>query len=268
MQLVLAALAAGLGVSTAFGQQGAADGEWRHHGGGNGSSRYSGLSQIDAANFSQLEVAWGWESADLRIEESSPYKRQPFRATPLMIGGRLYVQSRTAPGAMALTQPDPARSDWKYVNSGVRAAGPRGLPLVKPPYRRITAVDLKMGDLTWQAPLGQGPTGHPAIKHLELGPLGGRGSSGVDEGGLLITRTLLITFAAKLDELGNRLRDGMGGAYLQAYDKATGKLLAEVEVDRSLHSSPMTYLHQGRQYIVVAGGGVTEKAELVAFAVP
>ena len=117
--------------------------------------------------------------------------------------------------------------------------------------------------------MGEGPTGHPAIKHLDLGPLGSRSSAFVTEGGLLTTKTLLITFAPKLDELGKRLADGVpGGAYLQAYDKVTGKLLAEVEVDRSLHSSPMTYLYKGRQYIVISGGGVREKAELIAYAVP
>ena len=182
--------------------------------------------------------------------------------------GLLYVQSRTAPFAMALVRPDPSRSDWKYVHSRVGSEGPQGLPLFKPPYRRITAIDLKLGELAWQAPLGEGPTGHPAIKHLNLGPLGGGSTSVVDEGGLLVTKTLLITFAGKLDERGKRFRDGSGGAYLKAYDKATGKLLAEVDVDRSLHSSPMTYLDQGRQYIVVAGGGVSEKAELIAFALP
>ena len=183
--------------------------------------------------------------------------------------GYLYVQSMTRPSALALTQPDPARSDWKYVLDRVPLEGPQGLPLVKPPYKRISAIDLKTGDLIWQTPLGEGPTGHPAIKHLDLGPLGSQSSAAVTEGGLLTTKTLLITFASKLDELGKRLADGVpGGAYLQAYDKVTGKLLAEVEVDRSLHSSPMTYLYKGRQYIVVAGGGVREKAELIAYTVP
>ena len=98
----------------------------------------------------------------------------------------------------------------------------------------------------------------------DLGPLGSPFPAGViSEGGLLLTKTLLITFQAKLDELGDRRANG---AFLQAYDKATGELLASVEVDRSLHSSPMTYMHDGRQYIVVAGGGQREPSELIAFA--
>ena len=68
-----------------------ADVEWRHHGGDKTSARYSPLSQIDAENFSQLEVAWRWESADKHVDAVSPYDRQPFRSTPLMIGGRIYV---------------------------------------------------------------------------------------------------------------------------------------------------------------------------------
>ena len=179
--------------------------------------------------------------------------------------GILYVQSMTWPTALALTKPDPARSDWRYIQDGIPVRGPQGLPLVKPPYRRITAIDLKTGEHAWQAPLGLGPTNHPAIKHLDLGPLGGRSGSVVEEGGLLVTETLLVTFAANLDDRGER---GPTGCTLLAYDKFTGEVLAEIEVERSLHGSPMTYLHQGRQYILVTGGGVTEKAELVAFALP
>ncbi len=88
----------------------------------------------------------------------------------------------------------------------------------------------------------------------------------IAEGGLLLTKTLLVTFQAKLDELGDRRPHG---SFLQAYDKASGELLASVEVDRSLHSSPMTYMFEGRQFIVVAGGGNgKEPSELVAFALP
>ncbi len=181
------------------------------------------------------------------------------------VAGILYVQSKTAPSGMVLQQPDPARTDWRYINGRASTAGPQGLPLLKPPYRRITAIDLKTGELAWQVPLGEGPTDHPAIRHLDLGPLGSRGSSGVDEGGLLITRTLLITYVPNWEHWDDRLPKG---SILQAYDKATGALLAEVETDRTLHGVPITYLHRGRQYIAVPGGGVTEKAELMSFALP
>ncbi|MCH7911040.1 MAG: hypothetical protein IIB38_15675, partial [Candidatus Hydrogenedentes bacterium] len=112
-----------------------------------------------------------------------------------------------------------------------------------------------------------GPTQHPAIKHLNLGPLGSRFPEGVlAEGGLLVTKTLLITFLVDVDELGDRKPRGV--SYLQAYDKATGELVGSVKVDRHLHSSPMTVMHGGRQYILVAAGGLTEPAELIAFGLP
>jgi len=181
--------------------------------------------------------------------------------------GILYVQSMTSPSGMALIKPDAARTDFNYMLAFQRIPGPQGLPLWKPPYRRITAIDLNRGDFAWQIPFGEGPSQHPAIKHLDLGPLGSPYPAGViAEGGLLLTKTLLVTFQAKLDELGDRRAHG---SFLQAYDKASGELLASVEVDRSLHSSPMTYMFEGRQFIVVAGGGNGEEiSELVAFALP
>ena len=185
--------------------------------------------------------------------------------------GLLYVLSQTRPSSMALAEPDPARSDWRYVISRPRPEDPQGLPYFKPPYSRITALDLGTGELVWQVPHGRGPVEHPAIKHLKLGPLG---SLGPREGGLLVTKTLLVTILAKVDESVGFARSRSerrrpDGSYLQAYDKTTGELLAEVEVDTHLHGQPMTYLHQGRQYIAVAGGGTEdEKAELVVFALP
>lgn len=186
--------------------------------------------------------------------------------------GILYVQSLTKPSVMSLEPPDQSRSNFKFANTwgqgALRASrGPQGLPLMKPPYRRITAIDLNRGEHAWQIPFGEGPTNHPAIKHLKLGPLGTQFQSGVlANGGLLITKTLLITFLPELDELGNRTATG---ALLQAYDKATGKLLETIKVDTVLHSSPMTCMHNGRQYILIAGGGGGDgKPELLAFALP
>ncbi len=173
--------------------------------------------------------------------------------------GILYVESQTRPVGMAVVEPDSAESDWRYEIAYQPTPGPQGLPLLKPPYRRITAIDLKTGDHAWQIPVGQGPTDHPAIKHLELGALGSGYPGVVAEGGILVTKTLLITFFR--DREARR-------TYLRALDKTTGELLGEVDVDRGLHGAPMTYMHEGRQYIAVAGGGGPEKQELVVFALP
>ena len=184
--------------------------------------------------------------------------------------GILYVSSVTRPSVMSLVKPDQSRSNFDYINNWgggtFRKRGPQGLPLLKPPYRRITAIDLNQGEHVWQIAFGQGPTQHPAIKHLNLGPLGTRFQTGVlAEGGILVTKTLLVAFLPDVDELGDRKPHG---SFLQAYDKATGELLHSKKVDRTLHGSPMSFLHDGRQYILIAAGGRTEPAELLAFGLP
>ena len=169
--------------------------------------------------------------------------------------GFLYVPSLTRPAAHSLIAPDPSRSDFRYINNRLGMPSVQGLPLLKPPYRRITAFDMNRGELVWQQPLGEGPRNHPAIEHLSLGRLGTPPQQGiVAEGGVLVTKTLLVTFEPILDELGDR---SANGSFLDAYDKATGELVAQIEVGVTLHSSPMTYMYEGRQYILVAGGGET-----------
>jgi quinoprotein glucose dehydrogenase len=192
--------------------------------------------------------------------------------------GMLYVESHTWPTAMAVVRTEPGTSDFRYEVKYHPIRGPRGLPLVKPPYRRLTAIDLKTGEHVFQVPVGDGPIDHPAIKHLNLPPMGSRYPSGgsVVEGGILVTKTILIGFLATLDELcasslPSRLSPSTcdrvaHGGHLRALDKNTGAVLGQIEVDRSLHSAPMTYMHEGRQYIAVAGGGGSEDAELVVFA--
>jgi quinoprotein glucose dehydrogenase len=183
--------------------------------------------------------------------------------------GWLYLQSITKPSNMSLRPMDPNRSDLNYMIAMGDANDfgmPQGLPLTKPPYRRITAYDLNKGDIAWQIPFGPGPKDHPAIKHLNLGPLGSWFPEGViAEGGILVTKTLLITILADVDELGDRTPRG---SFLQAYDKKTGELLHSVRVDQHLHGSPMTCEHNGKQYILVTAGGHREKSELLAFGLP
>ncbi len=205
--------------------------------------------------------------------------------------GYLYVQSQTFPSAMSLTKTNPAMSDLDYtINFGGMegSGGPRGLPLTKPPYRRITAIDLNRGDIAWQVPFGDGPRNHPAIKHLNLPPLGSFFPDGViAEGGICVTKTLLFTILAdtsdrdnggtaqseivELDANGDvALPTAKAGisSWLLALDKATGKEVGRIKIDRHLHGSPMTYMKNGVQYVAVTGGGVTEPSELIAFALP
>ena len=84
--------------------------------------------------------------------------------------GWLYVPSMTLPMLNAVGPADPARSEFKYMRAGqFLPPGPQGLPLVKPPYGRITAIDLNRGETAWQVPHGDGPRHHPPLKDLKLG---------------------------------------------------------------------------------------------------
>jgi quinoprotein glucose dehydrogenase len=178
----------------------------------------------------------------------------------------LYVESQTRPTGMSVVSPDQNDADFSYVIAYVRAGGPQGLPLLKPPYRRITAIDLNKGEFAWQIPFGNGPINHPALKDLNLGPLGSSFSDVVAEGGILVTKTLLITYISKRDQDGD---PEAKGSYLWALDKSTGEIVGEVAVDARLHGAPMTYMQDGRQYIGVAAGGRGELVQqLVTFALP
>ena len=176
----------------------------------------------------------------------------------------LYVPSQTRPYAMSLVEPPPGTSVWPYVIQVQRDVGPQGLPLVKPPYRRITAIDLDTGEHVWQIPFGRGPANHPALQHLDLPDLGSSFTDVSGEGGLLITKSLLISYLAQKDEVDPEAK----GSILVAFNKDTGEKAGQVMVDRRLHGPVMSYLHDGQQYIAVAGGGRNNDAELIVFALP
>ena len=174
--------------------------------------------------------------------------------------GRLYVASRTVPIAADLVPGDPKRTDLRY-RAGTREIlmGPHGLPLVKPPYGRITAYDLNRGELVWTVANGDGPRNDPALESLDLPPLGEGVPSAV-----IATKTLL--FATEADVSTPRSPPGAGGTHFKALDKATGKVLWSIDLGAGANGTPMTYSYEGRQYVVVAVGGKAHPAELVALA--
>ena len=131
---------------------------------------------------------------------------------------------------------------------------PQGLPLLKPPYSRITAIDMNTGDHAWMVPLGNGDRirNHPRLRDLDLPPLG----DGVIAGPLL-TKTLLISAVPT--------GGSDGGPGLVAWDKATGEIRGAVNLPTGTIGTPMTYSLDGRQYIAVTIGG---GPRLVAFALP
>jgi quinoprotein glucose dehydrogenase len=178
--------------------------------------------------------------------------------------GSLYVPSMTLVMVNGLQATDPARSEFRYVyGADFLVPGPRGLPLVKPPYGRLTRIDLNRGEHVWQVPDGPGPKDHPELAGLGLGDLGSSAHGVLSNGGLVLTRTLVFNIQAELDE-SSMLRMGKRG-FLRVFDKETGAKVLEREVVPTPHGTPMTYLHRGKQYVVVAVGGMDQPAQLVAF---
>jgi glucose dehydrogenase len=168
--------------------------------------------------------------------------------------GFLYVGSQTDAAVLQLVEGGD-RSDMDYVFGFARAQIARGVPIVKPPWGRITALDLSRGDLAWTVPNGDTPEG--VAERLGIDPATVPRTGKVSRAGVLVTRSLL--FAG----------EGQSGApVLRALDKATGETIAEIALPNAQVGLPMTYMHEGRQYIVVSVGGGGEPAELVALALP
>jgi quinoprotein glucose dehydrogenase len=186
----------------------------------------------------------------------------------------LYVHSVTSILPLGLVKPKPG-NDLNYVmgfatppgsTGGAEGGGfnlsVRGLPLIKPPYGRITAISLDTGEIVWQVAHGETPDNiknHPALKALTIPRTGQAGMVGT-----LVTKTLVIAGEPRQ----TLTASGQRGAMLRAYDKASGKEVGAVYMPASQSGSPMTYLLDGRQYIVVAISGGTYPGELIAFRLP
>ena len=212
----------------------------------------------------------------------------------------LYVSSNSSLGRLGIVPPAPGQSDLEYIQ-GDAITGPRrtggagsqagggqrvvsassspaaqvvpggptrgdlnltvqGLPLLKPPYGIISAIDMNRGEILWQIPHGRTPDhirNHPALAGLDIGPTGQPGRSV----GTLVTSTLLIAGEGQstVTETGAR------GAMLRAYDKATGTEAGAVYLPAPQSGSPMTYMLDGEQYIVLAVSGSNYSGELLAY---
>ena len=206
-----------------------------------------------------------------------------------------YVPSWQGYMVVQLVKPDPNRSAFKYIRGGDwDAEGPYGLPLFKPPYGRITAYDLNTGEKKWVVPHGEGVREQLIEMGIEdPGPTGKRSTTGP-----LVTKSLL--FVAQSGNTGGgggatpfledmRVNRELGAVemnipfsgsdrkslpeakpvphYLRAFDKATGAVIAEIELPGPPNGTPMTYMVDGKQYVAVAvGGGVN--AKMVALSLP
>ncbi|MCY3845658.1 MAG: PQQ-binding-like beta-propeller repeat protein [Acidobacteria bacterium] len=184
--------------------------------------------------------------------------------------GILYLFSQTLSRVLAM-QSIPERSDMAFINGPARGPGQtvQGLPLMKPPWGRITAIDLNTGTIVWQVPHGETPDSvrrHPALRGVDIPRTGRKGPVGT-----LTTKTLVISGEGGRNAIDRGFfttPDGRRGAMLRAYDKATGDNVGEVYMPAPQTGTPMTYLHDGRQFVVVAVGGVSVPARLLAYTLP
>jgi quinoprotein glucose dehydrogenase len=207
--------------------------------------------------------AWGagnWHTGAFDPETGMYYAVSHTLAAPIGVGpGEAdatmeyqWTFNRPAPGS----SPPP---------NTVRGLGPQtdGLPIWKPPYGRITAYNLTTGDRMWQVANGDGPRNHPLLKALNLPPLGIPNRPAP-----LVTKTLLFIGEGSDAIIGTPQVDWAWGKKFRAYDKATGKVIWEIELPSGTTGGPMTYVARGRQFIVVPVGGKDHPAELVALALP
>lgn len=147
--------------------------------------------------------------------------------------------------------------------STVDAISIDGLPIIKGPYGRITAIDLNRGVHVWMRPNGDGPRFHPLLKDLNLPPLGYPNRPAP-----LLTKTLLFLGEGSDAISGTAGADWTWGKKFRAYDKATGGVIWEMELPSGTTAGPMTYEVKGKQYIVVAVGARNHPSEYIALSLP
>jgi quinoprotein glucose dehydrogenase len=137
-----------------------------------------------------------------------------------------------------------------------------GLPLVKPPYGLLSAINLDRGEIVWQVPHGDTPDSirnNPVLKGLNIPKTGQQGNVG-----LVVTKTLVIMGDPQISTTADHPRGGM----LRAYDKQTGQQVGAVWLPAPQSGSPMTYTFDGKQYIIVAVGGGNYSGDYIAFSLP
>ncbi|HTE43528.1 MAG TPA: PQQ-binding-like beta-propeller repeat protein, partial [Steroidobacteraceae bacterium] len=168
--------------------------------------------------------------------------------------GFIYVPSRTALAVLSVEKDEKAAVDFSAAGS-VRVPRVKGLDIVKPPYGRVTAIDMNSGDHKWQVANADTPkniTNNAALKGVDIPRTGV-----ATRAGLVSTKTLLF------------VGEGVGGGpTLYAHDKATGAVVARIELPNTATSVPMTYEHKGNQYIAMFVSGNGKPTELIALALP
>ena len=181
--------------------------------------------------------------------------------------GLLYVGSYSLPFVVTLRKPGPGEGTYDYIGTFRVLLGPRGLPLTKPPYASITAIDMNSGDHRFRIPIGRGEA-WPAVRALDLRERVGFPA----RSWALVTKTVMIVVqmgyysAPRLvREVGRYISDMNNfDPHLWVYDKASGEMLAEISLPANATGAPMTYMAGGKQYIVFPVGGGPLVEELIA----
>ena len=186
-----------------------------------------------------------------------------------------YIPSQSASFYLwdLIPNPDPGKSDLRFLKGnpasglgqgGLGGLNVEGLPLTKPPYGRISAINLDRGDILWQIAHGETPDNvrnHAKLKGLTI-PRTGQPCVGL--AGLVVTKTLVIGGECSVTATAT----GARGAMMRAYDKASGKEMGAVFMPAQQSGSPMTYMVDGKQYILVAVGGGNYVGEYIAYRLP
>lgn len=193
-----------------------------------------------------------WPGASFDPETNIIYLYSMTRLTALGIGPIAPEQSDAGMGLNMAR--DPNATSRRRAPLGVR-----GLPLIKPPYGRVTAIDLNKGDIVWQVAHGETPDSirnHEALKGVKIPRTGSAGLIGT-----LTTKTLVVIGDAEA----TTGEDGVRSGWLRAYDKKTGAEVGQVRMPTRQTGTPITYLHNGQQYIVLGVGGPDSPGELIAY---
>jgi len=222
------------------------------------------------------EFVWGPFLTPPTLIDDRPGGKQGTLSVPGIVGGTdwngagvdpetgiIYVPSNHSNTKLGLAPSEHPRSDVDLVLKEPRVVmGPQGLGLFKPPWGRLVAIDLNRGEILWTVANGDGPRDHPAIAHLDPPPLGHGGRASP-----LVTETLV--FMGEGANVGAAfIPPGSGARTFRAYDKATGDVVWQKDLPGGTTAAPMSYMVDGRQYIVVAIGWDDAEAEYIALALP
>jgi quinoprotein glucose dehydrogenase len=232
-------------------------------------------SEDPNGNRGTLVLPGGWGAGNWNTGAFDPETGTYYAVSMTQLGSYGIVRNPDAESPMLYGQPEGGRNQQappRQLLPGevpkAPAGQPRtsplnieGLPIVKPPYGRVTAFDMNKGTIAWMSANGDGPRNHPLLKDLNLPPLGNIGRPAA-----LVTKTLLFVSDSSDAVMGQA---GISGpARLRAFDKATGKMIAELDLPVGATGGPMTYTAAGKQYIVVPVGGRSYGAGWIAFALP